>query len=114
MSFKDFIHKYSLKKATSNIKIYRNLSFLGLSDVGVYLRDRPFSSDTGIVNLHPSKGTQWVRYINENYLDSYGCAPPNKLSKFITKKNGHCLYSEYKIQTYQPKEIHIVQVIVCI
>ena len=67
MSFKDFIHKYSLKKATSNIKIYRNLSFLGLSDVGVYLRDRPFSSDTGIVNLHPSKGTQWVRYINENY-----------------------------------------------
>ena len=99
ISFNDFIKKYNLKnKATSNIKIQQILLSLGLRDVGIYLRDGPFSNDIGIVNLHPSKGTHWVLYINENYIDSYGCAPPKKLSKFIIKRNGFCLFSEYKIQ----------------
>ena len=99
MTFNDFIKKYKLKsKATSNIKIQQVLSSLSLNDVGIYLRDGPFSSDIGIVNLHPSKGTHWVCYINENYFDSYGCSPPKKLSKFIIKRNGYCLYSEYQIQ----------------
>ena len=58
MSFKDFVQKYSLKnKATSNFKIQQVFSFLGLSDVGIFLGDRPFSIDIEIVNLHPSKGT---------------------------------------------------------
>ena len=70
-----------------------------LNNVGIYLRDGPvFSSDIGIVNLHPSKGTHWICYINENYFDSYGCVPPKKLSEFIIKRNGYCLYSEYQIQ----------------
>ena len=69
-----------------------------MNDVGIYLRDGPFESDIGIVNLHPSKGTHWVTYINENYFDSYGCVSPKKLSKFIIKRNGYCLYSEYQIQ----------------
>ena len=99
ITFNDFIKKFNLKnKATSNIKIQNILSSLSLNDVGIYLRDGPFSSDIGIVNLHPSKGTHWVCYINENYFDSYGCAPPKKLSKFIIKRNGYCLYSEYQIQ----------------
>ena len=99
MTFNDFIKKYKLKnKATSNIKIQQVLSSLSLNDVGIYLRDGPFSTDTGIVNLHPSKGTHWVCYINENFFDSYGCVPPKKLSKFIIKPNGCCLYSEYQIQ----------------
>ena len=99
MTFNDFIKKYKLKnKATSNIKIQQILSSLYLNDVAIYLRDGPFSSDIGIVNLHPSKGTYWVCYINENYFDSYGCVPPKKLSKFIIKRNGYCLYSEYQIQ----------------
>ena len=99
MSFNDFIKKYKLKnKATSNIKIQQVLSSQSLNDVGIYLRDGPFSSDIGIVNLHPSKGTHWVCYINENYFDSYGCVCPKKLSKFIIKQNGYCLYSEYQIQ----------------
>ena len=71
---------------------------MSLNDVGIYLRDGPFESEIGIVNLHPSKGTHWVLYINENYFESYGCSPPNKLSKFIIKRNTHCLYSEYRIQ----------------
>ena len=49
-------------KATSNVKIYEVLKKIGLdSKVGIYLRDGPFLSDIGIVNLHPSKGTHWVR-----------------------------------------------------
>ena len=99
MGFNEFIKKHNLKnKPTSNIKIHQVLSSLSLNDVGIYLRDGPFESDIGIVNLHPSRGTHWVCYINENYCVSYGCAPPRKLSKFIIKRNGFCLYSEYQIQ----------------
>ena len=99
MTFNDFIKKHNLKnKATSNIKIQQVLSFLSLNEVGIYLRDGPFESDIGIVNLHPSKGTHWVVYINENYFDSYGFVCPKKLAKFIIKRNGYCLYSEYQIQ----------------
>ena len=99
ITFNDFIKKYRLKnKATSNIKIQQVLNSIGLNSVEIYLRDGPFESDIGIVNLHPSKGTHWVLYINENYFDSYGCAPPKNLSKFIIKRNGYCLYSEYQIQ----------------
>ena len=69
-----------------------------MNDIRIYLRDGPFEYDIGIVNLHQSRGTHWVCYINENYFDSYGCVPPKKLSKFIIKQNGYCVYSEYQIQ----------------
>ena len=99
MDFNDFVKEFNLKnKATSNIKIQKVLTSFGLSNVHIYLRDGPFSSDIGIINLHPTKGTHWVCYINENYFDSYGCICPKKLSKFIIKRNGYCLYSEYQIQ----------------
>ena len=77
----DFIEKEKLKnKATSNIKIQQVLSSLGLNNVSIYLRDGYFASDIGIVNLHLSKGTHWVAYINENYFESYGCICPKKLN----------------------------------
>ena len=99
MTFNDFIEKYNLKnKATSNTKIQQVLDSMRLNNVGIYLRDRPFSSDIGIVNLHPSKGTHWITYMNEKYFDSYSCVPPKNLSKFIIKRNGYCTYSEYQIQ----------------
>ena len=99
MTFNDFIEKHNLKnKTTSNIKIQQVLDSMRLNNVGIYLRDGPFSSDIGIVNLHPSKGTHWVTYMNENYFDSYGVVCPKKLSKFIMKRNKYCLYSEYQIQ----------------
>ena len=95
MTFNDFVLKNNLKnKATSNIKIQQVLSSLSLNDVGICLRDGPFKSDIGIVNLHPTRGSHWVCYINENYFDSYGCSPPKKLSKFIIKRNRYCSYSE--------------------
>ena len=99
MTFSDFVHKHILKnKATSNMEIQEVLPFLGLNDVRFYLRDGPFEPDVGIVNLHPSKGTLWVCYINENYFDLNGCVCPKKLFNFNIKRNGHCLYSEYQIQ----------------
>ena len=99
MKFNDFVQKHNSKnKATSNIKIQQVLSSLSLKDVGIYLQDGPFSSDIGIVNIHPSKGTHWVCFINENYFDSYGVVCPKKLAKFIINRNGYCLYSEYQIQ----------------
>ena len=99
MDFNDFIKKYNLKnKATSNIKIQQVLDSLRLNNVGIFLRDGPFSSDIGLVNLHPSKGTHWVTYINENYFDSYGFVCPKERFKIIIKRNGCCLYSEYQIQ----------------
>ena len=104
MTFNEFVHKDNLKnKATSKIKIQQILSSLGLSDVAIYLRDGPFETDIRIVNLYPSKGTHWVFYINENYFDSYGCVFPKKLSKPNIKRNGHCLYSEYKRQGLKNK-----------
>ena len=58
LTFNEFIKEYKLKnKTTSNIKIQQVLSSLSLDDVGIYLRDGSFSSDIGIVNLHPSKGS---------------------------------------------------------
>ena len=86
MSFIDFIKKCNLKnKATSNGKIQQVLCSFGFGNVGIFSRDGVFPCDTGVVNLHPLKGTHWVCYIQENYFDIYGCAPPKKLSKFIIK-----------------------------
>ena len=99
ITFNDFVKKYNLKnKATSNIKFQQVLNSFGLNNVNIYLRDGSFLSDIGILNLHPSKGTHWVCYIIENYFDSYGVVCPKKLSKFLIKRNGYCLYSEYQIQ----------------
>ena len=98
MLFNDFVQKYKLKKATSNIKIQKVLTSIGLDNVNTYLREGPFSGGIGIVNLHPSKGTHCVCYINENYFESFGCVPPKKLSKCNIKRNGYCFYSENQIQ----------------
>ena len=98
MTFNDFVQKKLNNKATSKIKNQKVLTSIGLDNVNIYLRDGPFSSDIGIVNLHPSKGTHWVCYINEDYFDSYGCVCPKKLSKIIMKRNGYYLHSEYQIQ----------------
>ena len=99
MVFNDFIKKHNLKnKATSSNKIHQVLSSLSWNDVGLYLRDGPLKTNIRIVNLHPSKGTHWVCYINESCFNSYGCVCPKKLSKFIIKRSGYCLFSEYQIQ----------------
>ena len=78
------------------------------------MRDDPFSSDIGVVNFYPCDETHWVCYINENYFASYGRICAKKVSIFIIKRNGHCLYSEYKNKVKQLKKFFTAQVIVCI
>ena len=68
-----FINIFLKNEATSNIKIYEVFKKIGLdSEVGIYLRDGNFSSNYGILNLHPSRGTHWICYIEDCYFDSYG------------------------------------------
>ena len=84
MSFNDFVHKDNLKKkATSITKIYEALKTIGLdSKVGIYLRDGNFSSNYGILNLHPTRGTHWVCYIKDCYVDSYCISPSKKIFNY--------------------------------
>ena len=111
MSFNDFVHKQNLKKRNMEYKFLSSPLSLFLNDVGIYLRDGPFSSDIEIVKLHPSKGMHWVCYKKEKYFDRYDVVCPKKLSKFNIKRNGYCLYSEYQ---KQKKLIVFVQVFVYI
>ena len=112
--FNDFVHKYILKsKTTSNIKNSQVFCSIGFNNVGIYLRDGQFDSDIGIVNLHLTKRTHWVCYIHENFLDSYGCVCPKKISRFIITRNGHCLYCDNNTRS-EKKEILIMRVFVYI
>ena len=97
MLINGYVHKHLIKKATSNIKTFQGLPSLSLNDVEISLRDGPFQSVKGIVNLHPSKGTLWVVYNIEKYFDSYGCGFPQNLSNSIIKRSGHCLFSGCKV-----------------
>ena len=92
MPSNDFIDKYHLKnKAKSSIKSQNIVSSLSLNDVRIFPKDGPFNPDKRIVNSHPSKGTHWVTYKNQNDFDSYGCSAPQSLSKNFKKRNGLCL-----------------------
>ena len=62
------------------MKIQQVLSSSGLNNVGMYLQDGSFESEIGIFDFYPPKRTHWVAYINKYFFDSYGCAPPHKLS----------------------------------
>ena len=94
LSFKEFVDKYGLKnEATSNVEIKEILKLMNTS-CGIYMRDDKFITTSGIVNLHPTKLTHWVMFVNEFYFDSYGCPPPLNITKQIN--NG--IYSEYQIQ----------------
>ena len=83
LSLRQFIKQYNLKnKATSNIQIQNILNKLKIKS-GIYMRDDKFTTPIGIVNLHPTKGTHWVLYINQFYFDSYGIIPPLSIQKYI-------------------------------
>ena len=96
LSIKEFVEKYRLKyEATSNIKTKEILTLTNITECGIYMRDDKFTTDYGIVNLHPTKGTRLVMYTNKNYFDSYGCPHPLNIMSFIN--NG--FYSGYQIQS---------------
>ena len=58
------------------------------------MRDDKFTTYSGIVNLHPIKGTHWVMFGTELNFDSYGCPPPTNIFNHIKKG----IYSEYQIK----------------
>ena len=58
------------------------------------MRDDKFTTTVGIVNLHPTKGTHWVMFVNESYFDFFGCPPPLN----IMKHNNRGCYSDYHLQ----------------
>ena len=60
LSFKEFVNKCGLKiEATSNEEIKEILKLMNTS-CGIYMRDDKFITTSGIVNLHPTKGTHWL------------------------------------------------------
>ena len=94
LSFKEFVNKYGLKnEATSNVEIKEILKLKNTS-CRIYMRDDKFITTSAIVNLHPTKGTHWVMFTNQNYFDSYGCPPPLNITKQIN--NG--IFPVYQIQ----------------
>ena len=62
------------------------------------MRDDKITTTSGIVNLHPTKGTHWVMFVGQFYFDSYGCPPPLSVLNQIKEKHNVCIYSEYRIQ----------------
>ena len=57
-------------------------------------RDHALTTNSGIVNLYPTKGTHWVMFVDTFYIDSYGCQPPVNVMNQINRG----IYSEYQIQ----------------
>ena len=86
------------KKATLKKETQLILSSLHFNGTGIYFGDEAFKTDAGVVNLHPFQGTQSVLYMHECFFDSNGIKPPIKPSDFFGKRNGHSLFSEYKVQ----------------
>ena len=69
------------------------------SKVGIQLRGGSFSTNDGIFNRHPIKGTHWLCFIKDCYFDSYGFSPlEKKFHKTYKNKHGKGIYSEYQIQ----------------
>ena len=62
------------------------------------MRDDLIFGNCGIINLHPTKGTHWVCFINKFYFDSYGCPPPQNILHHIKNNFKKCVYSTYQIQ----------------
>ena len=49
-------------------------------DIALNSKDGPFECDLEVVNLHPTKGTQWVAYINIFFIHLAALLVKNYLS----------------------------------
>ena len=64
----------------------------------VYMRLEPFTTFSGIVNLHPTKGTHLVIFSDDYYFDAYGCRPSLSALNQLKSKHGKKIYNTYKKQ----------------
>ena len=89
-TFIDFIPTYTFKsEATTILKIQQVLFLLfHIPGIAICLRDGPIKSIVGKANLHPTKGTRGVAYIDQIYCKSNGGPPPEKLTKCTITQNG--------------------------
>ena len=84
LSFNHFVHKHILQnKAWSVIESQQIFPSLCLRDVGVCLRDGPFTTDAGVLIVYPSNRTHLVTYFNQNCFDSYLCSLTAKYLSFL-------------------------------
>ena len=84
-------------EALSNTKLKEVLNKVVIN-TKIYMGDSQFTTRGGILNLHPTRGTHWVFFINEKKIEAHGCQPPTFSSKYILQRNGKCVLSEFKIQ----------------
>ena len=78
------------KEATSCVKINKILNEINIP-TGIYMKDVAFTTNSGIVNIHLTKGTYWVLFVDEFYFDSYGFPSPVNV---ITNQINRGIYSE--------------------
>ena len=74
--------------------------FLIPPEVGVGLRGGSLTTKVGTVKLHPSEGTHWIAYMDQNFFDSYGAPTPENFLTFCIGRNSYCLFSKYKIPSH--------------
>ena len=70
-----------------------------------YLVRTFFKNKRSFIKIRKSSQRIYIKI--QNYFDSSGCSPPQKLSKVIIKRKECCSYSEHQIQ----KTIVFVRVI---
>ena len=97
----------SFSKQLSNFDIIDLCDNLRVPLHGVFMKDTlPSKLQNGfyVLNLdeEAGNGTHWtVMYKEGNticYFDSFGCPPPERVSKIVKGKNKHCYYSDKIIQ----------------
>ena len=83
--------KLGWKNNQNQTKIEEIQNKLGIKRIN-YTRDNNFSTQDGIVNLHPTKGTHWFCHIDNSSVHSFGCQPSKLLSDFLVKKSGESVF----------------------
>ena len=58
------------------------------------MRDSPFTTKDGLLNIHLNRRTHWKLYINGKSFDSYWFPPPKTIRKNSNKRNGKCVLSK--------------------
>ena len=63
-----------------------------LNQINISAGDDAFTTKSGIVNLHPTKGTQFFMFVDKFHSDPYGCPPPVS----VVNQNKRGIYPEYQ------------------
>lgn len=113
-SFRDFIAKFRIIEALSNVQIEHICEELEIKNFkGVFMRDelnkngKVASNECLVLNIDHSenRGTHWVcLYVDKDvyYFDSYGFPPPLEVIDYC-RNNSRRLHNTFRIQ--KPNEV---------